>query len=95
MGEKETKKMYESLNSFNILYDEKIVRYKEEKYKENDFLRRASHFRFIDDETVESTFFKKNELPSTIYKIFLRNTSKMSILGLFFPCALFLSSSVK
>ena len=91
---KSLKTIFTDIKSTDIKIEEKYIVFKEKKYKENDWLKKINSFSSISQNQIILKNKDINELPSTIWTFFERNVSKISFLGLIFPCALFLVISL-
>lgn len=88
------KAMFSDIKSTDIKIDGKYIFFKEKKYKENDWLKKINSFSSISEKQIILRNKDINELSSTIWTFFERNVSKISFLGLIFPCILFLVISL-
>ena len=88
------KVIFSDIKSTDIKIDGKYIVFKEKKYKENDWLKKINSFSSISENQIILRNKDINELPSTIWTFFERNVSKISFLGLIFPCILFLVISL-
>lgn len=90
MDKKNIENFYKNLESFSLEFKNEKIIYNGKEFSENDFLKKACSFSVFNEKQISVKNNAIIELPSTIQKLFLRNVYKMSILGLFFPCTLFL-----